>query len=700
MAQQLTVLVVIASLPLVAIAVGLLVWSAVLSRYAAQSAFTETSRALASAVDREIAQLTSSLYQLAVSPAFDCTRSADFRSQATALAERHGGWIVLAGPDGRPRMGTRPEPGRPAASDEAKLRPAFQPSRPGVSDVVFDPVSGSRAVFVTVPVTGAASALCWLSIGLPAEHFSRLIEPDARRPSWRGVLIDSSHRVIATSDGSGLAAGRAPDWFAVAAAGRAGDAVQGESWPEAGRMQLAFHRVGGERWTVVAAAPSAQLRGAWLGWLVAGMAAVLGVAGLSLWGAAACAGRLGRQIAQTLLGAQESIRQRRIEQSMRLQAEAEKAAAERADRSKDAFLATLSHELRGALTAVIGWLEIGRSHLGDETTLRKALDVALRNARTQARIMDDLLDVSRILAGKFSIERRPVELSRLAREALDAVRPAAEERRVELRARVHQPVFIEGDRDRMLQVVSNLLGNAIKFNRPGGWVELALECSGRQARLIVADNGAGIEAAALPHIFERSWQDEARVRRGGLGLGLALVHHIVELHRGCVYAESDGCGKGARFTLELPALAGLAAVLPPEAPHADEPIHAGLNGLGVVAVDRNGDTLGWLQHLLASHGAMTWQAQSVEQALALVEREHADVMISDFSVAGERHDLVKALQARRFGRRVAAVAFSSQPTDEECRRALAAGYDSFVAKPCDPAVLLRAVKAAVERRAP
>jgi signal transduction histidine kinase/CheY-like chemotaxis protein len=412
--------------------------------------------------------------------------------------------------------------------------------------------------------------------------------------------------------------------------------------------------------------------------------------------ACAQARRIARDIEQILVRAREATRECTIE---REQAEVEKTAAQSADQKKDVFLATLSHELRDTLTAIIGWLEIGRSKLDDPAMLRNALEIALRNAKQAARIMDDLLDVSRIMSGKLALERRPVDLSRLAREALDASRPAAESRQIDLRGRVQEPLFIEGDRHRMLQAVSNLLGNALKFNRPGGWVELALERTDGQARLIVADNGAGIEAAALPHIFERFWQAQpvAGARDRGLGLGLALVHYIVTLHGGRVYAESAGLRQGARFTIELPALAG-AATLPIDPPHSEEEVGASLNGLGVVAVDRNDDTLGWLQHLFAAHGAMTWKAQSVEQALALIERESADVMVSDFTVSEEREDVIKALHAGTCGKRVGAVALSSRPTEEECSRALAAGYDGFVAKPCDPAVLLRVLKAAVHRK--
>ena len=427
-------------------------------------------------------------------------------------------------------------------------------------------------------------------------------------------------------------------------------------------------------------------------------AGALAIAVASVCAMRAQARRIARETGQVLARSHEAIRQCEVERGLRKQADAQQAAAEGADRKKDVFLATLSHELGGTLTAVIGWLEIARSKPQDPAMLRNALEIALRNAKQQALIMDDLLDISRIMSSKLALERRPVDLSRLAREALDASRPAAEGRQIELRSRIQEPVFIEGDYNRMLQALSNLLGNALKFNRSGGWVELALERAGKHARLVVADNGGGIEEAALAHIFERFWQAQpaASARGRGLGLGLALVHSIVALHDGRVYAESAGPGHGARFTIELPALAGAAALLM-DPPHGQE-VEASLNGLGVVAVVRNDDTLGWLQHLLAAHGAMTWKAQSMEEAVALVERESADVMVSDLAVIDERQQPIKALRAGAWGKRVAVVALSSRPTDEECIRALAAGYDGFIGKPCDPVALVRALKAAVQRR--
>jgi CheY-like chemotaxis protein len=262
---------------------------------------------------------------------------------------------------------------------------------------------------------------------------------------------------------------------------------------------------------------------------------------------------------------------------------------------------------------------------------------------------------------------------------------------------VHEPIFVEGDRERLLQVMSNLIGNAIKFNRPGGWVELSLSQAGRDVRLEVSDNGSGIAREAMPHIFERFWQAPSRARRAGLGLGLPLVHHIVELHEGRVAAESRGPGQGARFSVLLPGLTEREQALAAGA-HEPEEARPSLHGLGVVAVDEDEDTLGWLQHLFARHGAMTWTAHSAAEAIDQLSRVHPDVVVSGMAITGqEARWLIRALHAPQAAKPVAALAFSREPTDEERDGALAAGYDGFVAKPCDPGVLVRAVRAVVER---
>ena len=584
-------------------------------------------------------------------------------------------------------------------------------------------------LFITVPLTRAGAPLCWLSMGFGPERFGALVRPPGVRSSWSGILTDGRHTVIAASIDKGEPASRAPEWYVAATAGRERGLVNGD-WPDQGPVRMAYQRVNAGRWTVAVAAPRAQFYSAWAAPVAVGAIGSLLVIFAAVSVAAGYARRMKREVdslvvqaarvgedppraapgqvsvaelaalQKVLARADEDIRQRRMEHEMRMASEALRAAAESASRSKDLFLATLSHELRGPLTAVIGWLDVARQSPEDRAMLRRALDTALRNAQQQARIIDDLLEMSRIVSGKFSVQRHPMDLGRLAQDVIEGARPAADEKALELRCTLEQQALVRGDRQRLHQALANLIGNAIKFTRPGGWVEVALERRGAQLRLAVADSGVGIARDALPHIFERFWQAEAGSRgHGGLGLGLSLVRHIVELHDGRIWAESEGPGQGARFTVELPVLAEPGASIPADDGPSREARKLRLAGLSVLAVDDDDDTLGWLQLVLARHGAVTWSACSVDEALALLDSVRPELLISDLSMPGrDGCALIRAVRARP-GARLGALALSGQATQEARERALAAGFDAFLAKPCDTETLLAALLAIVDEHA-
>lgn len=394
-------------------------------------------------------------------------------------------------------------------------------------------------------------------------------------------------------------------------------------------------------------------------------------------------------------------RQRRVESERRAAAEALQATAERANRSKDLFLATLSHELRGPLSAVIGWVDVARSCLDNPREVSRCLDIVMRNARQEARIIDDLLDASAILSGKFSVELQPLGLSGLIHDGVEACRPAADEKGVTLRSRVDAGLFVRGDRKRMLQVLQNLIGNAVKFNHAGGWVRVALERSGDRARIVVADNGAGMSKEHMAHVFERFWQAAPKASEGyaGLGLGLPIVSHIVALHGGRVSADSGGPGLGAAFTVELPLLAEQLVPGRDTAPRPAEEREPSLSGLTIVAVDDDRDTRDWLERLLGKHGARIWSASSAEEATTLCARVGPDLLVSDIAMPGrDGCDLISTLRAAPGGDHIGALALSAQASDEERERALAAGYDVFLPKPCEAVKLLRALERLADQR--
>ena len=394
-------------------------------------------------------------------------------------------------------------------------------------------------------------------------------------------------------------------------------------------------------------------------------------------------------------------RQRRMESERRAAAEALQATAESANRSKDVFLATLSHELRGPLSAVIGWVDVARNSLDDPRELARCLDIVMRNARQEARIIEDLLDASSILSGKFAVELHPLGLSGLIHDGVDACRPTADEKGITLRSKVDAGLFVRGDRKRMLQVLQNLIGNAVKFNHAGGWVRVALERAGDRARIVVADNGAGMSKETMAHVFERFWQADPRTGEGyaGLGLGLPIVSHIVALHGGCISADSGGPGLGAAFTVELPLLAEQPVQRQDTAPLPVEEREPSLSGLTIVAVDDDRDTRDWLERLLGKHGARTWSASSADEAATLCARVGPDLLVSDIAMPGrDGCDLISTVRATPGGGHIGALALSAQASDEERRRALSAGYDVFLAKPCEAVKLVRALEHLADQR--
>lgn len=386
--------------------------------------------------------------------------------------------------------------------------------------------------------------------------------------------------------------------------------------------------------------------------------------------------------------------------------------AEAANRLKDEFLATMSHELRTPLNAILGWATLLRRGPRDEKSIDRALATIERNARAQARLIEDVLDVSRIISGKLRLDLRRVDMNSIARAAVDVVRPAAEAKRVRLDVDL-APDEVEnlvGDADRLQQVVWNLLSNAVKFTPPGGTVSLRVERVGSAERVVVHDTGAGIPPELLPFIFERFRQaDSSTTRRhAGLGLGLAIVRHLVEMHGGTVTVESGGSGLGTTFTVTLPIRALLDAEAEAEAQArataegeaeatpsrmASQPPDA-LAGIEILVVDDDEDSRLLLRAALERVGGSVHVVESARAALAFIESHPVDVMVSDIGMPEEDGyrlmQRVRALPASRGGQ-VPALALTAYARREDARRAYQAGYQTHLAKPADVDELTREV---------
>ena len=376
-----------------------------------------------------------------------------------------------------------------------------------------------------------------------------------------------------------------------------------------------------------------------------------------------------------------------------------------ANHAKDHFLAMVSHELRTPLTAMLGWARLLRGRTLDEMTSTKALGIIERNTSLLAQLIDDLLDVSRIVNGKLRLAVRPLDLERPLEAAIEAVQPLADAKGIELNTVLDLSVGrVAGDHDRLQQVAWNLLSNAIKFTAPHGRVELHLERAGAAARITVRDTGKGIERELLPHIFERFRQADSAHSAGGLGLGLAIVRHIVELHRGTIQADSDGENRGATFTVDLPLITdgseltggGAGAQRRLDSPSA----LTSLAGVRVLVVDDELDARELLTTIMREAGAEVRAAASAREALDILRQWTADVLLSDIGLSDESGYAlirrVRALEAQR-SQPLTALAVTAYASAENRRHALAAGFQAHVAKPLDPVDLTARIAASLAR---
>ena len=377
--------------------------------------------------------------------------------------------------------------------------------------------------------------------------------------------------------------------------------------------------------------------------------------------------------------------------------------AEAAIRAKDQFLATLSHELRTPLTAVMGWTRILRTHASNPTSSARALEIIERNAASQVRLIDDLLDMSRILTGKLRIDVKPVDLAAIVSATVEVSAPAAATKGVDLRVRTAPRLAFIGDTERLQQIVWNLVSNAVKFTPAGGTIDVEVLVEDAMAVIRVRDTGQGIAPEFLPYLFTRFRQADSSTsrRHGGLGIGLALVRELVELHGGTVTAESEGLGHGATLTVRF----SLAALRLRDADHgaSGEPASvAPLDGITILVVDDEPDTRDMLRTLLASQGADVSVAASAEDALSALAYRPMDasspVIISDLAMPGEDgYELLDKLQGKPSLAGVRTIALTALATPEERERALEAGFDAYLTKPADLALLTATVVSVVNR---
>jgi signal transduction histidine kinase/ActR/RegA family two-component response regulator len=696
----------------------------------------ETARALAVAVDQQLEGVMAALSSLALSREITTGDLQGFHEEAGALRAEHDGWesVYLYDRDGEGLVHASLPYGTafPSARDHEAFGRLLATGRPVVSDLTLGRAVGRPIVAVLVPVKVDDQVKYVLGASLDSQRMMRAILERQRMPADGTITISDRNKVVVART---VAADRfvgkpvSPRLAQLITAAPEGsyEDVTLDGVP----VYAAYSRSPLSGWTVAISIPSrlvdASLRrsllavvGAGFTFIVlaVGLAALVGrriAAAIESLSPAAHALARGAPLptrdlsmvtevdgvagdlteAAAVLAERAADRSRTEEERARLlaRAEAARGEAEVANRTKDEFLATVSHELRTPLTAILGWARMLRGGRLAGDAVGRGLEVIDRNARLQAQLIDDLLDVSRIITGKLRLEVRPIELAPVIDSAIDAVRDTADAKGVILERNVGANLTpLRGDPNRLQQVVWNLLANAIKFTPSGGRVNVVARVVGSELEIAVSDNGKGIEREFLPFVFDRFRQSAMGRASGGLGLGLALVRHLTELHGGTVQVHSDGPDHGATFTVRLPSGVSNETVAPVAStrPTANFP---SLSGVRVLVVDDDDDARQLLALVLEQCHAEVLTAASTEEALRRVENEKPDIVLSDINMPdADGYAFVRALRERDGGAtHVPTIALTASVRGEDRRRALAAGFDMHVAKPVEPAALAEIV---------
>ena len=398
---------------------------------------------------------------------------------------------------------------------------------------------------------------------------------------------------------------------------------------------------------------------------------------------------------------QDRVRLLKREQAARMEAEA-------ANRLKDEFLATLSHELRTPLNAIMGWAHVLGQTSGDRATVQRAAEVIRQNAAAQAQLIEDILDVSRVVGGRLVLDTGPVQMRIVIEDAIESLMPAATAKAINIERTLTSDIQVFGDRDRLQQIVWNLVSNALKFTPKGGRIEVELHAEGGDAALRVTDTGIGIPADFLPFVFDRFRQADSSMsrRHSGLGLGMAIVRHLVELHGGTVSAESEGEGKGATFRLRLPTRSDAQPALEPvDVRPARQDDEVGdlehLHGVHILIVEDDADSRTVLALLLQKLGALVEAVASARDAVERVTNRRPDVLVSDIGMPDEDgYSLIRRVRQMPADRakKLPAIALTAYARRQDAEAALGAGFDYHLSKPVAPAALIKAIKSVTANR--
>ncbi|MBD2255972.1 hybrid sensor histidine kinase/response regulator [Pseudanabaena sp. FACHB-2040] len=701
-------------------------------------------RNLAESVDREVTSTVGTLLALAESEQLDQGDLQSFYTEAQRVALTQPTWlsVLLSTPQGNQVVNSRQPFGTPLppVREVVSLRRVVQNPRPTVGDLVLGH-SGTWAFPVRVPVIRDGELRYVLTAAITPQSLAEVVRRQtAINEEWTRTVVDSQGVVVARTRDPERFIGQQGTPSFLKQINAASEGVYRDTTLEGVQVYVAFSRTRDFRWTAAVTVPVDTIEGPArraMG-LVIGTGLVLLF--LSTAGAIALSWRISRAIASATAAAEALAKgqppnlkptsiaevaqlgaaldysaslllQREQERDQHLAlAEAARAEAETASRLKDEFLITVSHELRTPLNAILGWAALLQAGQLDEAKARRALETIERNAKTQAQLVNDLLDTSRIISGKLHLETQAVDLAAVVAIAIDSVRHSANAKAIELSFQNDtNPGPVLGDQNRLQQVVWNLLSNAIKFTPTGGRVEVELsgvngplsaeEDQKHFAQLTIKDTGIGIKPEFLPYVFDRFRQADGSTTRsfGGLGLGLAIVRHLIEIHGGTVRADSDGEGQGATFTLKLP----LAPTYLEDGPllrRSTLPIETGeahaLAGVRVLVVDDEPDACDFVAAVLQHQGATVQTCTSAAAAFSQVTAWQPNVILSDIGMP-HQDGYAFIRQVRQWegeaGGKIPAAALTALTRDEDALNAIASGFQIHIAKPVQPTKLIAVV---------
>jgi signal transduction histidine kinase/ActR/RegA family two-component response regulator len=716
MRSHLVTLVVAVLVPMIIFAGIVLVALGRQQRFAVENGAVETARALTNAVDEGLVSSVKVLEALAMSSALDTGDVRAFHAEARRIAATQAGWfnVILCSPDGQQLLNTLREPGAslPRTLEPASLETVVATRRPAIGDVAFGQIIQHFAFAVRVPVIRRGEVVYVLTAAVRPESLLSVLMRQRIPETWVSSVFDRHNRIAARTRSSEQFVGKlvSPQFVQVLQGGaREGWAITHTLEGQA--VYTAFARSATTGWgigigiprdsvdaplyaslTTVVGGGVALVLVALLAAIIVGRRITTPMAALASAAKAFGEGRGLPPGTPATVDEVEDVRGAFAEAATLVEQRAME--AEASNRAKDEFLAVLSHELRTPLNAVYGWARMLQSGQLEAKAATRALDVIVRQANAQVQLIDDLLDVSRIITGKMRLDVRPVDLKAVIEGALDAVRLAATAKDIRLRTALDpHAATISGDPDRLQQVVWNLVMNAVKFTPRGGRVDVELQRLDAHVEIVVLDTGRGISADVLPFIFDRFRQADSSTTRAhtGLGLGLALARNLVELHGGTLTAHSDGENKGATFVVRLPAAPlERAADGAPRAPlSAHTPMKAGadLAGVRVLVVDDDPDALELATAILVGAAAEVHVCRLAADALKIVTEWRPHVLVSDIEMPGEDGyaliEKVRALPAADGGR-TPAIALTAYGRQQDRQRSLSAGFSMHVPKPVDP----------------